>query len=1073
MMLLKGNLIAETPIYRGNTRKTLFTRDGDGEKRLVSLAGEISGTASYLMDAFIGEARRGDNIGLLNEQWRRLYGERMPDGLITQVTCQLQKDSYPSDRFFGVRMGIKLDEDRWAAEANANYKMETIFRNAVFDFEMRVGERVLEQGDNAAKLYYLLQELKAGRFWFGAGKSKGLGRVRLEMDLPGGTPTSAPRLRAEANHLRVTLSFDALNPVLVGWNWGKVDPEQPEFVAVEGQVLVEAMRGLPGPIRERLKMAVAGPVLSPEDWKIKLSRNLPRIIAVWLQEESTGEREVWVLSEKALKKLGKGRYGLAKSAIKAVQPLCDQPFSSKKAAEAAFVEALGEKANMAGRVLDAMEKVSRDVESFNEEAWQQVVDSIGLDPALGEQLAEQLDDEAEMTRLLTDACIQVLPQLYQMVDQQVHLQQSDTWVDEEIETRREHLQIKKMLRDGAISEAQWNDPSRPPEGISTAAWQSFLADHRGVKYKYMMNRRNLSKSITNDRNFIDFLETYRERARQELAQPYNIDFRSGGPHGRQVSREYGKPYDTVFMRMLSWAPSREGDGSWEVYVPGSTIKGAFRKRATQVLKTLWGETRKTHEVIERLFGAQGQRGLVFFSDAYLTDPYDPQRAWCSMDGVKMNSKTGQPVEAAKRDYLFAYGDNLKFRLRLDIQDIERGDRDAIAVLLHLLNDFQRGDIPLGGEKTSGFGWVEAEMEEMTWLTGDVGSITAALFGDQEPTQDGAWYRLSLEGEEAAQTLDVLDPLELQQSIYVPPRADAGFISHRSFGGHCGMLFVEAEVLTPIHIQESGEPSYRARLDGESVNGWDFFSMAPPAADARPDDRPYALPSQSLKGLLRHVYTIASDSAEPSTDLRNLNPADSLFGFVGPGQNQALMGRLSVDFGFFDDPELAWFKAPYPYTGWRFTGDEWTFAEGSSVPQERIAGQWRVFPHAPLAPIVEPLDGFKPDAVQANYCRAILPGARARFAIRFWNLEDEELQRLLWTATLEPGLAHKMGKNRYLGFGSLRMHLLPESYLIDWSKRYVAEDPADWQKPLTADDWLTTEVIAHYQALQKALNAESI
>ena len=81
-------------------------------------------------------------------------------------------------------MGLKLDEDRWAAEANANYKMETIFRNAAFDFILTVNDAVLERGDNAARLYYLLQELREGRFWFGAGKSKGLGRVRLEADLP-------------------------------------------------------------------------------------------------------------------------------------------------------------------------------------------------------------------------------------------------------------------------------------------------------------------------------------------------------------------------------------------------------------------------------------------------------------------------------------------------------------------------------------------------------------------------------------------------------------------------------------------------------------------------------------------------------------------------------------------------------------------------------------------------------------------------------------------------------------------------------------------------------------------------
>ncbi len=56
-MIISGILIAESPVYRGNARKTIFTRDDDGKHRLVSLAGEVSGTAQALMDAFIGSSR--------------------------------------------------------------------------------------------------------------------------------------------------------------------------------------------------------------------------------------------------------------------------------------------------------------------------------------------------------------------------------------------------------------------------------------------------------------------------------------------------------------------------------------------------------------------------------------------------------------------------------------------------------------------------------------------------------------------------------------------------------------------------------------------------------------------------------------------------------------------------------------------------------------------------------------------------------------------------------------------------------------------------------------------------------
>jgi CRISPR/Cas system CSM-associated protein Csm3 (group 7 of RAMP superfamily) len=1073
-MILKGKLYAESPIYRGNARKTLFTRDGDGTHRLVSLAGEVAGTAQTLMDAFIGQSRRGRNIGLLNRMWLRLYDSPMPQELITKVECKLQEESYPRDRFFGLRMGIKLDEDRWAAIANANYKMETLYRNSVFDFTMSIDESVLQQGENADRLYYVLQELAEERFWFGAGKSKGLGRVRLEMDLSALAPETPPRLRPGTNHLRMFLTFNATNPVLVGWNWGKVDPEVPSFAAIEGRLLVGAMRDLPDPISERLEMGLAGPILSPEDWKRKFADYLPRVIAIWLRERSIGEVEVWVLPPEALKKLGSGRYGLSKEVLARIEPLVEQPFPSEEEAEAAFEEALEDKANMAGRVVKRMERQRQTSQQLDREAWQEVADGLGLDVTLADRLAEQIQSEEALVETLRPACQRILPRLYQQVDQQVRLLQSDAWVDAEIAAREEHVQIKNMLLQGKINERQWGDPDQVPEGISPATWRDFVDAHHRVRFRYMLNARNLNKSITNDENMIAFLKTYRDRTRQELAQPHHIDFRAGGPSNREISRKYGKPYDTVFMRMLAWSPSSQEQGAWEIYIPGSTIKGAFRKRASQVLKTLWGESPKTTEVLNRLFGAQAQRGLVFFSDAHLTDPLDPERAWCSMDGVKMDPRTGQPIEAAKRDYLFAYGDQLAFQLQLDIQDIEEQDLEAISLLAHLLQDFQRGDIPLGGEKTSGFGWVKADVSKLTWLTADPNGVGKELFGEQKLTQDGLWQKLDLEGEAAANALQIFQPLVPEQEVAsAPPRARAGFVSHRAFGGHCGTLAVEAEVLTPLHVRESGEPSFVATLDDGPVNGWDFFAMAPPEAAQRGPNKVYALPSRSIKGMLRHIYAIVSDSSEPSPDISRLNPVDGLFGWVGRGPNQAIMGRLSFSFGLFEEPELAWFKVPYPYGEWQYTGEQWKHVPGSSAAQMHIGKTWRVFPHAPLAPIAKQVDDFQPDTFQARYSRAILPGARARFTIRFWNLEEQELQRLMWSVVLEPGLAHKMGNNRYLGFGSLRLHILPDSYLIDWAKRYAGEPEESWQLPIQVDEWIDPDVVYHYRALRRALNAEQL
>lgn len=790
-MYLRGKLYAESPIYRGNARKTLFTRDADGKQRLVSLAGEIEGTAQSLMDAFVGASRNGRNVGLLNQLWDRLYDQKMPGNLITKAECHLQEQSYPEDRFFDLRMGIRLDEDRWSVEANANYKMETIFRNSAFDFLLQVNDQVLKQGDNQGKLYYLLQELIAGRFWYGAGKSKGMGHTRLELELSF-SPQATPELSPDVNHLTITCRFDATNPMLVGWNWGKIDPDVPAFAAVEGRILVESMRTMPAPISERLKLSIGGPILSPEDWKSKLATMLPRVIAIWLREQSIGSSESWTLPGPALEKLGKGKkHALSKKVIASVQSLVDTPFPSKEAAQSAIAEALGKRANMAKRIVNVMVQEKQEGHRFNQTAWEEIAEGLRLDPALGRQLEGQIEFERELTATLSQACSAILPELTQQVDRQIRLLQSDNWVDVEIDNRREHVKIKEMLRDRKIRAQQWDNYNQAPDGITPAVWREFLASHRRVRYQHMTNERNLNKSITNDRNFIDFLETYRDRTRQELAQPKHTSFRAGGRSKREVSRQHGHPYDTVFMRLFTWKPSAENEGAWEAYVPGSTIKGAFRRRASQVLKTLWGESRRTDDVIDWLFGRQGQVGRIFFSDAYLVDPDNTERAWCSMDGIRIDPKTGEPIESAKLDFLYAYGEQLKFQLRLDVKDIGRNDMAAYAVFQHLLQDFQRGDIPLGGEKTSGMGWVTATIENVHWLAANTGRATENLFPGQSPKQEGIWETVMLADDSAVAAMRPTQPLveESVETDIAPPRASAGFISHRSFGGNVCQYFL--------------------------------------------------------------------------------------------------------------------------------------------------------------------------------------------------------------------------------------------------------------------------------------------
>ena len=194
------------------------------------------------MDAFIGASPNGKNRGLLDRLWQRLYGAEIPEGLIRTVDCTLCKDCCPKDHFFDLRMGVKLNEDRWAVEANANYKMETLFKGSYFDFQMAVDDHQLSKGQNQDKLFLLVKELTDGKFWFGAGKTKGLGRCRLELNVPLPAPTTATlQLSPQVNSLRMHIDLLAENPLLVSWNWGKVSDAGYTVAGVSDQAWREFM----------------------------------------------------------------------------------------------------------------------------------------------------------------------------------------------------------------------------------------------------------------------------------------------------------------------------------------------------------------------------------------------------------------------------------------------------------------------------------------------------------------------------------------------------------------------------------------------------------------------------------------------------------------------------------------------------------------------------------------------------------------------------------------------------------------------------------------------------------------
>lgn len=1072
-MIFSGTVLAESPIYRGNSRKTLFTRNGNGKEKLVSLAGEVGGTAQSLMDAFIGESRNGKNKGLINQLWKRLFDEEVPKGFLKKAACTLKESNYTKDRFFDLRMGLKLDEDRMASESGKNYKFETIFKNAEFIFKIDVDMDLFKKNGNGVKLICVFNEMQAGRFWYGAGKSKGLGRCSITFDSKFPELPKFPQINSKINHLHLDLSFSAKEPILVGWNWGKIDPVKQDFIDLEGQFLIEGMRMLPDDIKEKLISLHGGDISSLDKWKNEVFKSLPSVIAYTFTNIESKQETKFILPKENVLKLTKGKFPISKKTIEAITNIIGIHYNSREDLEKKFNEVLGEKDSRKNkRILDLIEVSRTSSMSFPDEKYSQLKEIFSLDDNHLCELKEKFPDPDQIAGFFEQHIDRLKSDIHLQVDQQAKLLQSDPWVEDEIEVRYEHIKIKEMLLNGQISEHEWGNFRTVPKGVSAVSWREFLQSHDRIQYHHILNRPNLLKSITNDKNIINFLRSYKIKAHQELSQPMHIDYRGGGDNGRNISKKYGKPYDTIFMRMLSWS-SKDNNTRWEVYIPGSTIKGAFRRRTTSVLGALWKNKLKVREMLDALFGAQRKPGLLKFSDAYPSTEDISRKVWCSMDAIQIDPLTGKPTDQAKSDYLYAYGNDLKFNMRIDIQDLCDYDEELIGILLSIIHDFQNGDVPLGGDKTNGMGWIKAIPEKCTWYcsTGDQ-AIHKKYFSDKSLVKESFWNTIKLNSEEFTDWVDEYRFIKSDLNDIILPVAltNQDFVSHKYFGGYCGEIHVEGHALTPIHVQESGEPIEHKIVLNKRINGWDHFSLSSPENCFRDNKNPYAIPSKTLKGMIRNIYSIASNSDKAGRTLASLNPTEKMFGWVGDGVNQSLMGRVSVGFGLYHECSFDWYSVPNQYGEWENKDNGWV-NDAEYIRPTLYSSKWRVFPHTGLAPCITKLGSFEPNNINNTYIRACSKGSSLSFKVKFWNLTKEEFQLLLWSIALDTNSAHKVGKHKHLGFGSLKLRLnKEESYLVNFKAKYAKEQ---YKEKINFDKYLSEVEVFNRNNINKFFDASFI
>ena len=256
-------------------------------------------------------------------------------------------------------------------------------------------------------------------------------------------------------------------------------------------------------------------------------------------------------------------------------------------------------------------------------------------------------------------------------------------------------------------------------------------------------------------------------------------------------------------------------------------------------------------------------------------------------------------------------------------------------------------------------------------------------------------------------------------------------------GWTGAIRFRLRVLTPLFIHQSpGMPP------GPQT--------PPPFAFANLAGAP-AVPATSLKGMLRAVHEVATNSCaliydppleppashRPCADPRQLCPTCRLFGMVGQGETSsetgAYAGRVFLPDLPFPDAALQPLRFPRMRGGPK--PEHWAFYR--TAPGGPALGRKRYFHQQNYEEVIDVYLASPREGVilqgppqyrvagrgqQAVTLRALPAPNSLIGTLQFVGLDDDELAALLYTLTLEPGQAHRLGFGKAYGLGSVRFEV---------------------------------------------------
>ena len=257
-----------------------------------------------------------------------------------------------------------------------------------------------------------------------------------------------------------------------------------------------------------------------------------------------------------------------------------------------------------------------------------------------------------------------------------------------------------------------------------------------------------------------------------------------------------------------------------------------------------------------------------------------------------------------------------------------------------------------------------------------------------------------------------------------------YAPHDSFNGLSGRIQGTITTLTPFFIPDRGNRTPKRFITNRA--------------------RQAIIPGSSLKGLFRglvetigygcwwlfggeHAHKLPP-AFKQCRSKENLCIACRMFGLV-QGQQVSLLGHVGFDDAVCEQPV----EHPAIYTI-ILSSPKQRHTAFYLDKQGKLAGR-KFYLHYSTPPAEK--SGWLPKGkathahnAQNQYIKPIGAGSEFTFSAHFDNLAQDELDLLLYTLVLEPGMRHKLGYAKPAGLGSVQV-ALTRLELIDYATRYTS------------------------------------